>query len=218
LQREHLQTVAVVLSFLPKRQSAALLCRLDERRRGEVLARIARLDSMDDATVNVVADELRHWIAQQQAKASVPREGQQIAASIADAAPPSQRDHLIAALQKGTYDSSCDGDDEVPPRSEEPPSPPRLEFWQIAQLSDEQLLAVMQQTPPDTLQLALSGADESLLERVTMQLPRRAAKKFRKSLTLNGPTRLLDIDRAQAQVAEIADRVAANTSPISASR
>ena len=60
----------------------------------------------------------------------------------------------------------------------------------------------------DVALLALTGADQELVQRLTRHLPARQAKQIKKQLTRPGPLRLSDIERAQAEVARLAEQLA----------
>jgi flagellar motor switch protein FliG len=77
----------------------------------------------------------------------------------------------------------------------------------LAHLSDDHLLRTFQAVPRDVLTLALIGADKALIRRITQNIPRREAKRIKRSLRLDGPMRLEDIEMAKRRVAQIAAEI-----------
>lgn len=65
LEREHLSTVAVVLSHLPPERAAELLSALPPERRAAALERLADLGESDRASLEVIEKSLADWIARQ---------------------------------------------------------------------------------------------------------------------------------------------------------
>jgi flagellar motor switch protein FliG len=88
------------------------------------------------------------------------------------------------------------------------PAPPALKFGDLAKLSDDGLTAVFAPVPADLAGLALAGADEQFVRRVVKRLPAAQAKLLSAALLKRGPLRLSDIERAQQEIARIAERLA----------
>ncbi len=89
------------------------------------------------------------------------------------------------------------------PRSEIP----TLRFDDLLRFDAAGLAAVLKSVDADVLALALVGASDELVERVTARMPGKVAKAFRQRLHHCGPTRLRDVETAQLEVARIASRV-----------
>lgn len=66
LAREHGQTVAVVLSYLPPIRAAEVLAALPPRQQAEVIERLSMLGETDANTLHVLERELADWVARQQ--------------------------------------------------------------------------------------------------------------------------------------------------------
>ena len=65
LEREHPQTVAVVISYLPPAQAADVLATLPAVLQAEVLGRLANLDEADPEIIREVEQSLEHWVTEQ---------------------------------------------------------------------------------------------------------------------------------------------------------
>jgi flagellar motor switch protein FliG len=89
------------------------------------------------------------------------------------------------------------------------PSPPlpRIHIDDLARFDQAALAAVLQSVDAEVLTLALVGASESLIARITDQLPRKSAKAFRQRLVCVGPTRLRDVEAAQHEVTQVAAHI-----------
>lgn len=68
LEREHLSTVAVVLSYLSPQRASELLAELPAGRRAAALERLADLGESDRASLDVIEQGLAAWIASQKAE------------------------------------------------------------------------------------------------------------------------------------------------------
>jgi flagellar motor switch protein FliG len=222
LARESPQTVAVVLSYLRRSQAAELLRRLDPPLQTQVLRRLARLDDIDPSSIDVVAEELQAWLARQSDAVHEPGKIDGVLRDMLAGRRAHDRAGVIADLQREagrTSPASLRKDQVCAPKNEVPPLPfshvecrprepqPRLEFDDLADLSDDDLLRTIQSAPRDVLILALLGADEELVRRITRSVSRREARQIKRGLRIEGPTRLGDIETAQRRIAQVATEI-----------
>lgn len=80
----------------------------------------------------------------------------------------------------------------------------RIAFDQLIRLNPRDLMASLGRVDPNVLALALAGSHEELVDRVCEQMPKPAAREFRRRVHQLGPTRLSDIEAAQRVVAQAA--------------
>jgi flagellar motor switch protein FliG len=219
LARESPQTVAVVLSCLRRSQAAELLKRLDPPLQSQVLARLARLEDIDPACIEVVADGLRAWIERSHAVPR-PRLGADgLLREMLSGRKERGRAALMAELEREVSRDAPGRFETEPARPTggipaasfraqlRPESRRSLQFDELIILSDEELRRTFQDSPRDVLVLALVGAEERLIRRITKCISRREAKQVKRGLRLESPTRLGDIEAAKRRIAQIATEV-----------
>ena len=80
-------------------------------------------------------------------------------------------------------------------------------FADLELLDDHALATLFATADADVALLALSGANESLVERMTRRLPARQARALRRSMERLGPLRLSDIEQAQLRMAALAEEL-----------
>jgi flagellar motor switch protein FliG len=86
-------------------------------------------------------------------------------------------------------------------RLERPQAPaPLIQFDDFAALDDDALLGILAAAGPQVSLLALTGADEALIERITGQLPAREAAALTKRLKGPRSARLADVEAARDQL------------------
>jgi flagellar motor switch protein FliG len=233
LAREHAQTVAVVLSYLAPARAALVLAALPEKIQADAIERLSILGSTDPATLEVLERELADWVARQQATRVRPTQRTETVAAILAAADQPARGEILANLLKHNRDLAnqlapsrpvvqiqsppiAPSMIEVPvvpavmhPPQPEPaaPSLPRIHIDDLARFDPAALAAVLQSVDAEVLTLALVGASDSLVERITSQMPRKVAKAFRQRLYCVGPTRLRDVEAAQHEVTNVAAHI-----------
>ena len=233
LEREHPQTVAVVISYLPPAQAANVLATLPAALQAEVLRRLANLDEADPEVIREVEQSLEHWLTEQVKSHHRREAGMNAVKNILQAAGGSQR-QILANLTH--YDQDLAG--KLTGKRPTPAAPAKLQisgtlapkrssasitiplsalapkyeetwtFDDVQQLDDDALPAVFQAAGMELTVLALAGASAEFVERLAKRLPSRDAKQLRKSLAKLVPTRLSDVEQAQHEIAVRAHRLA----------
>jgi len=81
---------------------------------------------------------------------------------------------------------------------------PAIPFENLTSLDTTTLHTIFCTVDREVLRLALASADDTLVTRITSQLPKKLARQFRHSLYELGPTRLSDVQRARRSLAATA--------------
>jgi flagellar motor switch protein FliG len=224
LQREHPQTIALVLSHLPPPRSAAVVMHFSAELQAEVLLRVADCDEFHPEIVREVERGLEAALARELSQTRRRGNGTQKLQAILEAAGACKdklaehvvkRDPVLAATIK------------VPPPKPEPISepapaqprsaslrrpnelPPAVEFAQLNQLDDYGWAKVLKASDMRIALLALAGATPDLVSRLLSQLPPQEARALERRIEAIGPVRLREIEQAQEQLARIAAQLAA---------
>ena len=192
LSREHAQTVAVVLSYLPPARAAQLLAALPERIQAAAVERLTLLGDTDPSSLQVLERELADWVARQQATRTRPTGALDTVAAILAAANQPARQGILANLVKHNHQLA----EQLTPKQPEPvkepkrenpqPTPPAalfqsaisnqqstmrplpsVHFDDIERFDQTTLAAVLQAVDAKVLVLALVGASDELVDRIT---------------------------------------------------
>ncbi len=226
LAREHAQTVAVVLSYLAPARAAQVLAALPEKLQSDAIERLSMLGDTDPSSLQVLERELADWVARQQATRVRPVQRTDTVAAILAAADPAARREILANLVKHNQSlarqvaPALSARTPEPVAIETPPEPPvarpapaatprlpQIHFDDLARLDQSTLTAVLKSVDAEVLVLALVGASEPLVTRITAQMPGKIAKAFRRRLHDCGPTRLRDVEAAQHEVTTVAAQI-----------
>jgi len=226
LRCEHPQTVAVVLANVDPDQAARVLERLPSELSTESLARMARLFQLTDEVLADLADEIRQQLMPR-IEAERRPQGLAGASAVLSALNDSQRKQMLGNLasrdhalvrQLGYLDAGTPHRSQsepatiLPMRRDVVPSPalpknegqPAVSFGQLSKLNDEALKKIFAAADPQVILLALTGAEDKLVQRILRQLPGTAAAALRQRLNHPGALRLRDVDEAQRQLAQLA--------------
>ncbi|HEX7450501.1 MAG TPA: FliG C-terminal domain-containing protein [Pirellulales bacterium] len=192
LSGEHPQTIALVVSHLPDERAASLLATLEGELQADVIRRLMSLDQTDPDILREVERGLESRLLEQTQVERRRDAGLASVARMLEAAAPSVRRAILANL--AAHDRRLAGR----LRS------PSLRFEDLQRLDDEALAAVLAAAEPEVARLALAGAGPALVDRVLSQLQPAEARKVRRMIERLGPTRLSDVEEAQAELARIA--------------
>lgn len=192
LEREHPQTVAVVLSHLPAQRAAEILAHLSGGLQLEVARRLVDLEETDPEVLREVERGLESWLSTQ-ARAA-PRTGTQTPlAAILGAADPRARQSILSNLAR--HDRQlADGLDV---------SPGAGGLVELEALDSGSLATLLRQADEQVLLLALAGAPPQFAERV-LSLLGAGATEMRYALRALGPLRISDVEAAQRQLTDLA--------------
>jgi len=217
LGKEHPQTIAVVLSYLPAERAAEVLVALAASLQIEVMRRLANLETTDDESLRVVENELRRWMEAQRDRQRQRKDGFGAVSGILAAACSSDRQRLLRNLRSANEaladriaTETAQEEPEPAAASAEPPaatrSPrpaPRFAFEDLLHLDAVELATMVASTEPELVILALAGASEPLVRHVLQGIPTATAARLKEGLKRIGPIRLSDVEAAQQAIAEL---------------
>ena len=191
LNKEHPQTIALILSHLHPDQTAQALKELSDEVRGEVLYRIATLGKISPQTlqqVERVVDDLAGFsMGQSISKLGGPK----TVATILNRTSVSMSKELIGSLEEF--------DDEMTLEIK------RLMFLfdDIVQLQDRDIQRILKEVDRKDLALSLKIAEEKVKEKVFGNMSERAADLLKEELQYMGPTKLKEVESAQARIVDV---------------
>jgi flagellar motor switch protein FliG len=204
LEREHPQTIAVVLSHLLPDQAADVLASFAPTLQTEVARRLVNLDETDPEILREVEQSLEQWLAEHVRSDRRRSAGMAALSSILEASEHRTQQDILANLAR--HDRRLAGQ----LRMQQPTPKPAARRWtfdDVAELDDAALIAVLHRSDAEIVVLSLAGAKSALVERVVRQLPLGEGKTLRYALDNLGPTRLSDVEQAQQHLADLANHL-----------
>lgn len=191
LNKEHPQTIALILAHLSQDQTAEALAELPEDIRVDVAYRIATLGKIAPQTlkqIEKVVDELAGFsINQTLSKLG----GTKSLASILNRTPVSVSKDIIANILERDEDVAY----EIK----------RLMFLfeDIIHISDRDIQRIMKEVDRKDLALSLKVSDENVRQRVFGNMSERAAELLKEELQFMGPVKLKEVESAQARIVDV---------------
>jgi len=196
IRLEHPQIIAIVLSYLDGDQAAQVLSLLPERRRIDILMRIASLDGIHPNALKELDDILEKQFSGNTNVKSSSVGGTRTAANILNLMDASQGNPIMDAIKESDPDLGQKIEDLM------------FVFDNLAEVDDRGIQALLREVSSDSLILALKGADEAVREKVFKNMSKRAAEMLREDLDAKGPVRLSEVEAAQKEILAIARRMA----------
>ena len=193
LEREHPQTVALVLSTQTPQHSSAIISHLPEEMQSDVIYRIATIDSVSPGVIDRIEDALHREIGvvvgtqDQRQMGGIPK-----VVEILD----NMTDSLDAEILENL--------EEVDPDMVEEIRKQMFTFDDLVNVDGRSLQMILREVNNDSLTLALKTASDELKEKIFANMSARAADMIRDDLEALGPVRLSEVEAMQQTIVKIA--------------
>lgn len=188
LRSEHPQIVAAVLVHLAGDQAAAVLKKLPEEERNEVMVRIATLDGIQPAALR----ELDAAMSRVLAGAPDMRRG-----SLGGAKKAAELVNLLGSGMEGAVLDYVRATDEALAQQI---ADQLFTFDDLDRLDDKGIQTLLKEVQTESLVVALKGATPQLRDRVLRNMSSRAAESLREDLESRGPVRITEVEAAQKEL------------------
>jgi flagellar motor switch protein FliG len=194
LGEEHPQVIALVLSRLTPQHAVRVVGHLPSKIQGEAVRRMAEVHPCDPQVISAIEQGL--WSHLQQAPLSDSQAGGLSAiALMLEAADQQTRRNLVHRLQVEAPNLAT----RLRQQS--------LAFSDFEALDGITITAVLERAPAEVVRLALAGCSPEFANRVMSAFPLRQRQEMQRSLEQLGPTRLRDVELAQHQIVQLAERL-----------
>lgn len=193
LEREHPQTVALVLSTQTAEHSSAIIANLPEEKRADVIYRIATLDSVSPKVLNQIEEALNKEIGvvseeqDQRQVGGIPKVVEIL-------------DNLTDNIDADILDSL----EEVDPDMVEDIRKLMFTFEDLNVLDGRSMQMILREVNNDSLTLALKTASDELKDKIFSNMSARAADMIKDDLDALGPVRLSEVEAMQQTIVKIA--------------
>jgi flagellar motor switch protein FliG len=188
LRHEQLQTVALVVSYLPPDKASQMLSLVRPDLRGKVIERLATLAPTSIEVVESVAEELHRKLAGNRVQALNHTGGVKAAAQVLNALPKAVADSILDALKERNSELG----EEVLKKM--------LTFEELQGLNSKTLQKIMQEVDMRTLAVALKSAGDGLKTALLSCISKRAAENVREEISFLGALKAKEIEDAQSEI------------------
>lgn len=190
IQKEHPQTIALILTQLEPSQAASVVAELPEEQRNDVIMRFASMESVSEAMINTVEKVLEDRIdfSQQGSKFG----GVTAAAEIINMVGSTIERSILEALA-----------------AKDPKLATEIKnlmfvFEDIIYLDDRTIQKVLRDIDQKDLALALKGSNDEVKDKIFNNMSERAANIISEEMEyLIGPVRLRDVENARQNILDV---------------
>ena len=192
LEKEHPQTVSLVLSTQHVSHASEILSHLPEEVRADVVYRIAKIEQVSSDVITKIEESLHREIGQ------VRNKNQSHVGGL---------DKVVDILNN--MKSSMDADilddiEENDPDMVEEIRKLMFTFENLSTLDGRSLQMILREVNNDSLTMALKTASDEMQEKIFANMSARAADMIRDDLDAMGPVRLSEVEAMQQSIVKIA--------------
>ncbi len=192
LEKEHPQTIALVLSTQAIEHASQILSFLPEKIRAKVIYRIATLEKVSPEVISRIDNALHREIGLVAGKEQRKVGGID---KVVD---------LLDNLKGSMGNDILDDVEESDPEMAEEIRKRMFTFENLASLDNSSLQMILREISNDALTLALKTASESLQEKIFANISKRAAEMILDDLEAMGPVRLSEVEMTQQSIVKVA--------------
>lgn len=196
IRYEHPQIQAIVLSYLDSDQSAEVLAFFDSKVRLDVILRVASLESVQPQALQELNDILEKQFSGSTGTQTTSMGGVKVAANIMN--------NLESALEGELMEAIKEVDEQLGEEIEDL----MFVFDNLVDIDDRDVQILLREVNPDSLVLALKGADNRVQEKIFKNMSKRASELLRDDLDAKGPVRVSEVEQSQKEILAIARRLA----------
>jgi flagellar motor switch protein FliG len=195
IQHEHPQIQALVVSYLQPEQAGDVLRYLPESLVIELIIRMAEMESVDPKALQELNYSLEKQVEGVVTKQSSAIGGVKSVANIFNTLERSLEDNLMKRLAEHS------------PGLDERIQELMFVFEDLTGIPNKDFQLLLREITTDKLALALKGADQALMNKVTSNMSVRAAEIFIDDMENMGPVKVTDVEMAQKEILAIAKQM-----------
>jgi len=196
IRKEHPQTKALILSYLPPEKAAGVLSQLTEEEQSDILRRIAKIESIRPEIILEIEEALLNEVLQAGTMATTQAGGVQMAVDVLNSLDRATEGRIMDELDEQDEDLATEIREKL------------FIFENLLALDNKALQLILREVDTDTLLKALKTASEPLREKIYANISKRAAQILMEDLSALGPVRVSDIEKAQSDIVQVAMRLA----------
>ncbi|GAB6182790.1 flagellar motor switch protein FliG [Thermodesulfovibrio hydrogeniphilus] len=193
LQREHPQTVAIVLAHLEPTQAAEVLSQFPEQLKIEVAKRIASLDQISPTILSELEEVLQSQLRSYTQSRRIG--GIKTVAEILNQMDRTSEELILKNIEEGD------------PILAEEIRKLMFTFEDLIHVDDRGIQTILKEISTDDLAIALKMASEELKQKIFKNMSSRAVEILKEEMEAKGPVRVSDVEKAQMNIVRVARKL-----------
>jgi flagellar motor switch protein FliG len=196
IRNEHPQIIASILVHLERDHAGAILSRLPQRLRAEVVLRVGTLDGIQPNALKELNEVLSRVLSGADKLKKAALGGPKTAAEMLNG--------LGGVIETEVLDGVRETDEDLAQAIQDQ----MFTFDDIVGLDDRAIQTVLREVASEGLVIALKGASGEIREKILKNMSQRAAEALRDDLESRGPVRLSDVEAQQKEILKTIRRLA----------
>lgn len=192
---EHPQIIALILALMPPERASLVLKQLPEILMGDVMQRVAVIESIPQAAVKEIEAVIRDQVLDSEDSVGDVVEGVKVAAEILNQMESATESSIIEFIDKSSSELATKIQEKM------------FVFTDLLEMEDRAMQAILKEVETESLSIALKGADETLGDKFFKNMSERAATMLKEDIESRGPVRVSDVEAAQIAVVSVARRL-----------
>jgi len=193
LQKEHPQTIALVLTQLTPSQAATILTELNPTTQIEVVQRIARMERVTPDTLSAVETVLEKNIDFSQSTTKFG--GVKSAAEMLNMVGQRFEKHILTGISRENPNIAVEIKNLM------------FVFEDLIGLDDRSIQRVLKEVDNRDLAMALKATSEELKKKILANMSKRASEMIQEELDYMGPVRLREVEEVQQKIIDVIRRL-----------
>jgi flagellar motor switch protein FliG len=188
IQKEHPQTIAVVLAMLPSEVGASVLRQLPQDLKTDIIRRMAKLRTVSATVVAEVTEKLGREFVRPADQGPLNIDGMDMAVKLIKHAGAAEEQPILDELEQIDLDMSQTIKNRL------------FTFEDMRLLHDRDLQSVMREIDQRLLPLAMKTASPELQTKLLNNVSKRAAEMLRDDMQAMGPVTISQVEDAQMRI------------------
>lgn len=195
LQKEHPQTVALLLAHMKPEKAAATLSALSPEMQVEVATRIATMESISPDVLSQVEQQLSQIMKSFFSGDTAEVGGVKSVAEMLNMVDRSAEKNILGTLERDDPELATEIKSLM------------FVFEDMLLLDDKSIQKVLKEVDSKELSLALKGANEQVQNKFLTNMSSRASEIIKEEISFMGPKRLREVEEAQQKIVDIVRRL-----------
>ncbi|KTD03515.1 flagellar motor switch protein FliG [Fluoribacter gormanii] len=196
IRNEHPQIIATILIHLDSEQAAEVVRYFSVDKRSEVLLRMCNIDTVKPEAISELGQVIEKQLSGQKVSKTASVGGIKSVADVIN--------YFDGAMEEEVLNKIKDWDEELSEKIRDK----MFVFENLVDMDDRSMQTLLRDVTPEQLKLALKGTTEPTKEKIFSNMSKRAADLLREDIELQGPVKVVDVERAQRDILGIAKSLA----------
>ncbi len=191
IQKEHPQTIALILAYLKPQQASVVLAALPQDKQADVARRIATMDRTSPEVIKEVERILEKNLSSLVTEDFTAAGGVQAIVNILNTVDRGTEKYIMETLEIEDTDLA----EEIRKRM--------FVFEDILTLDNRSIQRFLRDVENNQLAIALKGATEEVQKTIFANMSKRLSEMIKEDIEFMGPVRLKDVEEAQQKIVNI---------------